>query len=139
MVIEAGLRAEFGSKPTIAAATGLGRIAVDSAEVSEASQQKVDGGQNDLPLVHQRASMSTQLSTPYSCELWRHQHVSITIERHLGREVADRLPRERRSLSHRNDDPRVERVQQVRLDVDKVWKGSLRTRVLVSIDRKLSH
>jgi hypothetical protein len=25
------------------------------------------------------------------------------------------------------------------LDVDKVWKGGLRTRVLVSIDRKLSH
>jgi hypothetical protein len=108
-------------------------------EESKARQQKVDGGQDGWPLVHQGACMRTEFSTPYSCELWRHQQVAIAVERYLRCEVTHRLLRERWSLGHRDDDPRIERLQQVRLHVDQERKRSLRTGVLVSVDGELGH
>jgi hypothetical protein len=108
-------------------------------EESKAGQQKVDGGQDGLPLAHQSASMRTEFSAPYSGELRRHQHVSIAVERYFRSKVTHRLPRECGDLGHRYDDPRVKRLQEVRLDVDQERKRSLRTGVLVSIDRELGH
>jgi hypothetical protein len=43
-----------------------------------------------LPLVHQSARMRTEFSAPYSGELWRHQHVAITVERDLRCKVTRR-------------------------------------------------
>ena len=108
-------------------------------EESKAGQQKVDGGQDGLPLVDQSARMRTEFSAPYSGELRRHEHVSIAVERYFRGKVTHRLPRECGGLGHRYDDPRVKRLQEVTLDVDQERKRSLRMGVLVSIDRELGH
>jgi len=83
--------------------------------------------------------MRTQFRTSNSRELRRHQHIAIAVERHLGGQVAHRFPRERWGLSHRDNDPRVERLQQIRLDINQERERALRTRALVSIDGKLTH
>ena len=117
----------------------LGANGPEVKEESKAGQQKIEGGQDGLPLVHQSARMGTEFSAPYSGELRRHQHISIAVERELRSKVTHRLPRECWSLGHRNDDQRVKRLQEVRLDVDQERKRGLRTGVLVSIDRELGH
>jgi hypothetical protein len=89
----------------------VGANSPEVKEESKAGQQKVGGGQDGLPLVHQSTRIRTEFSAPYSGELRRHQHVSIAVERYLRSNVTHRLPRERWSLRHRNDDPRMERLQ----------------------------
>ena len=66
-------------------APDIGARAAKPKKASKAGQQKVDGGQDGLPFVHQSARVRTEFSAPYSRELRRHQHVSIAGHRGLTR------------------------------------------------------
>ena len=92
-----------------------------------------------MPLLSQSARMRTEFGASDSRELRCHEQIPIAVERHLRGQVAHRFLRKRWSLGHRDDDPCVERLQQLRLDINQERVRSFGTRVLVSVDGELGH
>jgi len=106
---------------------------------SKASQPKIHGRHDRLPIPGEASRECAQLRATDSRELRCQQHILIPLKGYFWRQVTHRSLYEGWRLGQRNDYSRIQRLQQVRLDVDKERKGRLGTRVLVPVHGKLSH